>query len=52
MALNFYGRMLLDNPDRKSEGVDYIKQSEAIVQNMPFWYNKLESIHLTEFDLN
>jgi len=52
MALNFYGRMLLANEKRKSEAEDYIKQSEIIAQRMPYWYDKIDNIYLSSFDLD
>ena len=52
MALNFYGRMLMANPKRAREAQDYIKQSEQIAQDMPFWYDKLDNIYLPKFDLD
>ena len=51
MALNFYGRMLMANPKRQKEAQGYIKQSEQIVQGMPYWYDKLDNIFLPSFDL-
>ena len=40
MALNFYGRMLLDsNIKRKSEADDYIKQSDSIIEKLPKWHD-------------
>ena len=52
MALNFYGRMLVSNPDRAREAQDYIKQSEQIAEKMPFWYDKIDNIYLPKFDLD
>ena len=52
MALNFYGRMLLANPKREKEARDYIKQSEQYAANLPFWYDKIDNIYLTDFDLD
>jgi hypothetical protein len=53
MALNFYGRMLLGhNIKRKDEAEDYLRQSEALAQMMPFWYDKMDNIHLLDFDLD
>lgn len=53
MALNFYGRMLLNhNPKRKHEAEDYLRQSEALAEMMPYWYDKMDNIHLSEFDLD
>lgn len=51
MALNFYGRMLMSNPDRAREATDYIKQSEQIAEKMPYWYDKIENIYIPAFDL-
>jgi hypothetical protein len=52
MALNFYGRMLLGhNEKRKQEAEDYLRQSEALAEMMPYWYDKMDNIHLSEFDL-
>lgn len=52
MALNFYGRMLLSNPNRAKEANDYLKQSEEIAAKMPFWYDKMDNISMPEFDLD
>jgi hypothetical protein len=53
MALNFYGRMLLGhNVKRKDEAEDYLRQSEALAEMMPFWYDKMDNIHLLDFDLD
>ena len=52
MALNFYGRMLMGNPKRHSEAQEYIKQSEQIAKEMPFWYDKLDNIYMPKFDLD
>lgn len=53
MALNFYGRMLLGhNIKRKNEAEDYLRQSEALAEMMPYWYDKMDNIHISEFDLD
>ena len=52
MALNFYGRMLMANPKRQREAQDYIKQSEQIAQDMPYWYDKMDNIYIPKFDLD
>jgi hypothetical protein len=52
MALNFYGRMLMFNPKREKEAKDYILQSELLAKSMPFWYDKIDNIYTTEFDLD
>ena len=51
MALNFYGRMLMSNEKRHSEAQDYLKQSEQIAKDMPYWYDKMDNIYLPQFDL-
>ena len=52
MALNFYGRMLMANPKRHREAQDYIKQSEQIAEKMPYWYDKIDNLYVTPFDLD
>lgn len=52
MALNFYGRMLLFNPKRKREAQEYLTQAEEIAKMMPYWYDKLDSIYMPEFELD
>ena len=53
VALNFYGRMLLgQNEKRKHEAEDYLKQSEALAEMMPYWYDKMDNIHLLDFELD
>jgi hypothetical protein len=51
MALNFYGRMLLDNPKRTNEANSYLKQSEELSARMPYWYDKIDSIYMAKWDL-
>ena len=52
MALNFYGRMLLFNPKRKTEAEDYLKQADELAKRMPHWYDKIDSLQMPEFDLD
>ena len=52
MALNFYGRMLMQNPKRETEAKEYLKQSEIIAKNMPHWYDKVDNIFMPSFDLD
>ena len=52
MALNFYGRMLLQNPKRESEAKEYLKQSETLAESMPRWYDKMDNIYMPKFDLD
>jgi hypothetical protein len=52
MALNFYGRLLLQNPQRQSEAHNYLKQSELLAQQIPYWYDKIDNIYMPGFDLD
>ena len=52
MALNFYGRLLVGNPKREREAGEYLKQSELMAMRIPFWYDKIDSIYLPEFNLD
>lgn len=52
MALNFYGRMLLDsNPRRKSEAEEYLNQSEVIQSKLAPWQDKIDNVYMPHFEL-
>ena len=53
MALNFYGRMLLESNElRKSEAEQYIRHSEEISDLLPPWFDKLDNMYVPPFELD
>ena len=52
MALNFYGKLLVQKGNRISEAQQYLQQSEQLAQQLPFWYDKIDSIYMPDFDLD
>lgn len=52
MALNFYGRMLLSIDRRQAEAQTYLKQSEQIAKDLPYWYDRLDNLYMPKFDLD
>lgn len=53
MALNFYGRMLLESNElRKSEAEQYIRHSEEISNLLPPWFDKLDNMYVPPFELD
>lgn len=52
MALNLYGRSLLADPVSREEANEYLKQSEALSRQMPFWYDSIDCIYLSEFNMD
>jgi hypothetical protein len=52
MALNFYGRLLISDKSRQKDASQYFKQSEILAEMMPFWYDRIDSLYLTDFKLD
>jgi len=51
MAKNMYGRLLIRDPKRKEAGVLHLQQSESLARNMPHWWDHLDHIIVSDFDL-
>ena len=52
MALNLLGRILLADPLSREEANAYLRQSETLSRQMPFWYDSIDCIYLSEFNLH
>jgi hypothetical protein len=52
LALNMYGRLISSDKKRLNEAENLLKESEKIIQSLPFWYNNLVKIKYLDFDFN
>lgn len=52
MGMNLYGRLLMKNRMREQEATKWLKASEQLGAQLPFWYDKIEHLYLPEFDLD
>lgn len=52
MALNYYGKIMMANPARRDSAKQYLKQSEELAKRIPYWYDRIDSIHMPNFFLD
>mmetsp|Transcript_28863 Transcript_28863/g.27758 ORF Transcript_28863/g.27758 Transcript_28863/m.27758 type:complete len:100 (+) Transcript_28863:1065-1364(+) len=53
MGLNLYGRLILKHHEkREQEATKFLKASEEMMRQLPYWYDKMSYIFLPEFDLD
>lgn len=51
LCMNLYGKMLLELPNRNTEGENFIAQSQELASKMPFWSNKITNVSIPDLEL-
>jgi hypothetical protein len=52
LVCHYYGKLLLNLPQRKSEATRFLKLGEEMSKQVPFWYDKMEMVIMPEIQIS